>query len=253
MSVIASPEPQTPPADDVHPLDHAVWFSLTGPLASFAEGSSQALRFRPDVSPFAAFAPGAGDAGWAALFEVVKPGDSVAVFGTSGPPPGRLPAGWQRGEAGPGRQLVATEAFRSGPDAEAVPLGPDDVEEMLDLVARTRPGPFAAGTYRLGGYLGIRREGALVAMAGQRLHPPGYVEISAVCTDPAVQGQGLGTRLIRAVAHGIREAGDVPFLHAAAVNTSAIRLYEKLGFTLRRSIDFCGLANQGSPELGHPS
>jgi ribosomal protein S18 acetylase RimI-like enzyme len=249
--VIDSPNSLTPGASDLHPLDHAVWLSLTGPLSAFAEGTAQALRFRPDVSPFGAFAPGAGAAGWTALFEVVKPGDSLAVFGTEGLPPEPLPEGWQQGPSGPGRQLVATEAFSSGPDAEAVPLGPDDVEEMLDLVARTKPGPFGSGTYLLGGYLGIRREGALVAMAGQRLHPPGYVEISAVCTDPAFQGQGLGTRLIRAVAHGIREAGEIPFLHAAAVNTHAIRLYEKLGFSLRRSVDFCGLANQAPPAFDH--
>jgi predicted GNAT family acetyltransferase len=75
-------------------------------------------------------------------------------------------------------------------------------------------------------------------MAGERLHPPGWTEISAVCTDDAHRGQGLGTRLILAVAHGIRERGETPFLHAAADNTSAIRLYEALGFRLRRRATF---------------
>jgi predicted GNAT family acetyltransferase len=75
-------------------------------------------------------------------------------------------------------------------------------------------------------------------MAGERLHPPGWTEISAVCTDPDHRGQGLGTRLVHAVAHGIRARGETPFLHAAASNTGAIGLYESLGFRLRRTTTF---------------
>ncbi len=86
----------------------------------------------------------------------------------------------------------------------------------------------------MGTYLGIRHEGRLIAMAGERLRLPGWTEISAVCTDPEHRGRGLATRLVRAVAAGIRDRGDTPFLHAAAENTRAIRLYESIGFTLRR-------------------
>jgi predicted GNAT family acetyltransferase len=72
-------------------------------------------------------------------------------------------------------------------------------------------------------------------MAGERLHPPGWTEISAVCTDPAHHGQGLASRLVKAVAHGIEARAEQVFLHAAAAtNTGAIRPYEELGFTLRR-------------------
>ncbi|MFD9074916.1 GNAT family N-acetyltransferase, partial [Streptomyces lasiicapitis] len=97
---------------------------------------------------------------------------------------------------------------------------------------------FRERTIELGTYLGIRHEGALVAMAGERLHPPGWTEISAVCTDPAHRGRGLASRLVLAVAYGIRERGETPFLHTAARNTGAIRLYESLGFRLRRHIPF---------------
>jgi predicted GNAT family acetyltransferase len=122
---------------------------------------------------------------------------------------------------------------------------------MLDLVARTRPGPFLPRTIELGTYLGIRRGGALVAMAGERLRPPGWTEISAVCTDPAHQGQGLATRLVHAIAAVIRDRGETPFLHASADNTGAISLYESLGFRLRRTLDFCALT---LPEpAGEPS
>ena len=89
-----------------------------------------------------------------------------------------------------------------------------DVPEILDLVARTQPGPFRPRTIELGTYLGFRHDGALVAMAGERLHPAGWTEISAVCTDPAYRGRGLATRLVSAVGAGIAERGDRVLLHA---------------------------------------
>jgi ribosomal protein S18 acetylase RimI-like enzyme len=134
-------------------------------------------------------------------------------------------------------QLVA-DTVRGRTDRVAVRLGAADVPEMLDLVARTRPGPFLPRTVDLGAYWGIRRGGALVAMAGERLRPPGWTEISAVCTHPGHRGKGLATRLVLHVAAGVQAHGDLPFLHAAAANTDAIRLYEALGFVLRRRTVF---------------
>lgn len=147
---------------------------------------------------------------------------------------------------GQGVQLVDT-GLRAEPAPEAVPLGLDDVPEILDLVARTEPGPFLKRTIELGTYLGIRDRGRLVAMAGERINPPGWTEISAVCTDPEYRGRGLATRLVRAVAAGIRERGETPFLHAAADNLPAIRLYESLGFTLRRRSTILAVRSPGTP------
>ena len=223
-----------------HPLDNAAWSSLTGPHAHFAEGTAQALRYPPDVSPFVAVPSVVGASVWAEVAQLVGPGQVIALSGGPGLIDD-LPPGWEVALRGEGVQLIATDAFVTEPDPEAVRLGAADVEEMLDLVARTQPGPFLPRTYELGTYLGIRRGGALVAMAGERLHPPGYTEISAVCTDPAFRGQGLATRLVRAIGHGIRERGETPMMHAAATNITAIRLYESIGFTLRRRAQFFGL------------
>ena len=152
-------------------------------------------------------------------------------------------------ESGQGVQLVGA-ALRAEPCPGAVRLGPGDVPEILDLIARTEPGPFLPRTVELGTYLGIRQDGRLVAMAGERLRPPGWTEISAVCTAPEQRGQGLATRLVRAVAAVIRERGDTPFLHAAASNTVAVRLYESLGFTLRRRPSFALLRTPGNRPTG---
>ncbi|MCO1659660.1 GNAT family N-acetyltransferase [Pseudonocardia humida] len=222
-----------------HPLDSPLWSALTGPHRELAEVRGAAARYRPEVAPFAAQAGGPGTtdpAAWADLSALAGPGGVVVLSGAE-PAPG---AGWRLVERIPGLQFEGS-GVDAQPDDEAVALGADDVPEMLDLVARTRPGPFRSGTHLMGGYLGIRLGGALIAMAGQRMRPPGWTEISAVCTDPDHRGKGLAGRLVRAVAAGVRARGDVPFLHVAAVNTGAVRLYERLGFTLRREVVFSAL------------
>ncbi|WP_432993759.1 GNAT family N-acetyltransferase [Dactylosporangium sp. CA-233914] len=218
----------------VHVLDQAAWASLTGPHAHFALGAGRARRYPADVSPIMAVPPVQDERVWADLHALVGPGAPAMLAGDLADPPGD----WEVVFQGHGVQLVATDALDSRPGDDLVNLGAADVPEMLDLVARTKPGPLEPQTYRLGTYLGVRRGGALVAMAGERLHPPGWTEISAVCTDPAYRGQGLATRLVRAVAHNIRARGETPFMHAAGENVNAIRLYRSIGFELRRTLHF---------------
>ncbi|WP_308257679.1 GNAT family N-acetyltransferase [Pseudonocardia lacus] len=222
-----------------HPLDSPLWCALTGPHREFAQVRGAAARYRPDLGPFAALAGGpetTDPAAWADLAVLAGPGGQVVL---SGAEPAH-PAGWELVGQDRGLQFEGS-GVDALPDADAVALGADDVPEMLDLVARTRPGPFRSGTRLLGGYLGVRLGGALIAMAGQRMRPPGWTEISAVCTDPDHRGKGLAERLVRAVAAGVRARGEVPFLHVAAVNTGAVRLYERMGFTLRREVVFSAL------------
>ncbi|QFR01521.1 GNAT family N-acetyltransferase [Streptomyces phaeolivaceus] len=227
---------------DVPVLDNAVWASLDGPHVRFAERVGRAARYRDGMYAFAALADPEDPAAWADLRTLVGPGADVRVK-----PVHRVPEGWEVIGGGQGVQLVDT-ALRAEYAPEAVRLGPDDVPEILDLVARTRPGPFLKRTIDMGTYLGIRDgRGRLIAMAGERIHPPGWTEISAVCTDPDHRGRGLATRLIRAVAAGIRERGETPFLHAAADNVSAIRLYASLGFTLRRRSTILAVRSPGTP------
>jgi ribosomal protein S18 acetylase RimI-like enzyme len=216
------------------PLDDPVRAALLGPHAHLAQRHGRAIRYEPDVAPFLA-EPHSPDE-WDDVAALIGDGHGVVpAFSTLEPP-----TGLEIGMFLPGVQMVG-ETVAGRPDPDVVHLGPDHVPAMLDLVARTRPGPLGRRTVEMGTYLGLVEDGALIAMAGERLHPPGYTEISAVCTDAAHRGRGLATRLVLAVAAGIRDRGEVPFLHTAADNTTAIRLYEHLGFRLRARPDFVAL------------
>lgn len=219
--------------ESLHPLDNPVLASLMGPQAGFAIRRGNVLFYPADVSPFLVMPNPPSAADWAQIAAAVGPGGIVPLAGVEVPPPD----GWAVVMTGEGVQLVDDDVV-AVPDPEAIRLGADDVPEMLELVERTHPGPFMPRTIELGTYLGFRRDGALIAMAGERMHPPGWTEISAVCTDSAFRGQGLATRLVLALAAGIRARGDRPFMHAAADNAAAIRLYESLGFRIRRRLTF---------------
>ncbi len=229
---------RTPAADRADPtlgdavLDNATWASLTGPHRRFAQRVGSAVSYLPDVAPFLALLDHRDPRGWADAARLVGPGNSFTIAG----PGVAAPLGWTSVPLGGGVQFVDVGLDKVD-DPEAHRLGTADVPEMLDLVARTRPGPFAVRTVELGCYLGIRRGGRLVAMAGERMHPAGWSEISAVCTDSAFRGQGTGRRLVSAVGAAIAERGDRVFLHASAGNTGAIRLYQSMGFRLRMRTD----------------
>jgi ribosomal protein S18 acetylase RimI-like enzyme len=217
----------------MEPLDNPVWHALTGPHTEFSEGTGLALRYDRTVSPFAGLPDEPGPEAWSALRTLVGPGGAAIVFRTD-----RLeaPAGWAEPMRLPTLQMVASAPIGAG-DPEFMRLGAGDVDEMLALVKETKPGPFFARTHELGTYIGTREGGKLIAMAGERMRFAGYTEISAVCTDPGARKRGLATRLVRAVAAGLEARGETPILHVLADNSSAIRVYEAIGFTTRAAFD----------------
>ncbi len=217
------------PADEAL-LDNPAYASLGGAHARFAQVRGRARRYLADVAPFLALpsTPSAQD--WRDAAELVALGTYVAGrYGGD-----ELPDGWQEVQAFDLVQMV--EERIAGVDCEeAIPLGSADVPEMLELVAQTEPGPFLTRTIELGDYLGIRRDGALVAMAGERLRLDGWTEISAVCTKSDYRGQGLASRLVAALIAGIQRRSQHAFLHVLSTNVAAIRLYEELGFRVRQT------------------
>jgi predicted GNAT family acetyltransferase len=115
-------------------------------------------------------------------------------------------------------------------------LTQDDAAAMLALASVTKPGPFTLKALSLGDFWGIKVDGRLVAMAGERMKQPGYTELSGVCSHPEFRGGGLGRLLSVFVANQIVARGEVPYLHAYATNAAAISLYESIGFKLRSTM-----------------
>ncbi|WP_246121491.1 GNAT family N-acetyltransferase [Actinoallomurus bryophytorum] len=177
------------------------------------------------MSPFMALPDSPGDADWRDIAALAGQGREVTLTGPAVEPPD----GWEIVTRGIVLRLIG-DRIAAAPDEEAVRLTQADVPEMLALAESAKPGPFLPRTIEMGTYLGIRIGGRLIAMAGERLHLPGWTEISGVCTDADWRGRGLGTRLVLAVAAGILERGETPFLHVLASNTNAVQLYESLGF-----------------------
>ncbi len=217
------------PSTEEAQLDNPAYASLCGAHARLAHVRGRARRYPTDVAPFLALPSPPSAQDWQDAADLVAPGTLVAGrYGGA-----ELPDGWRAVQAFDLVQMI--EQRVTGVDcAEAIPLGPADVPEILDLVAQTEPGPFLSRTIELGDYLGIRREGVLVAMAGERFHVDGWTEISAVCTKPDHRGQGLASRLMGALIARMQRRSERAFLHVISANTGAIRLYEELGFRVRQ-------------------
>ena len=229
----------------MHALDNVIWNALGTRDAEFAESSGSARRFAPEVSPLAAFRE-PSSSGYDSLSGLLPVGGTVALF-LADPYEGQ--AGWSLIAKAPLLQMLC-ENGKGAPSSSITPevaleqLGAADSEEMITLTALTKPGPFSKRTHELGTYLGIRRSGRLVAMAGERLKVPGYTEVSAVCTHPEHVGRGYARVLMTELMRSIRERGEQPFLHVRENNVGAIGLYEKLGFLRRARVHLAVLRKE---------
>ncbi len=218
------------PSTDEAALDNPAYASLRGAHARLAQVRGRARRYPDDVAPFLALPSPPSAQDWRDAADLVAPGTFVAGrYGGA-----ELPDGWRAVQAFDLVQMIE-ERVTGVECTKAIPLGAADVPEMLELVAQTEPGPFLARTIELGDYLGIRHDGVLVAMSGERFRLEGWTEISAVCTRPDHRGQGLASVLMGALIAGIQRRSQRAFLHVMSTNTGAIRLYEKLGFRVRQT------------------
>ncbi|MFQ3555285.1 GNAT family N-acetyltransferase [Streptomyces gramineus] len=227
-------------------LASVVFAALNSRHARFADGEGRAVRYQDTVTPFAAIPDDASEQDWRDLAALTRRTGGVLLHRRPGP----LPESWADDHRIDLHRLNAVQfsgaGFAASPedpeDPEIRELTADDIPAMTELAARTKPGPFLSRTIELGGYLGIHRDGVLAAMAGERFSAPagdgrGWTEVSAVCTDPAFRGQGLATRLMRAVAARVRARGDEVFLHVIDTNTGAMALYERLGFSRLTTVE----------------
>ncbi|MGZ3271293.1 MAG: GNAT family N-acetyltransferase [Croceibacterium sp.] len=191
-----------------------------------------ARRYPFDIAPFADM-PDMSPQSFAALGALMSPSDYAVLFT---PEPVNAPTEFKTLLAKTGEQMIGMPAESSGGTADIVTLGADDVAAMMELTKLTNPGPFAARTRELGTFLGVKIGGRLAAMAGERMKPAKYTEITAVCVHPDFRGRGYAQMLLGAVAGQISARGEIPFLHVFTDNDSAIALYRRQGMEIRRRL-----------------
>ncbi|MFB6456597.1 GNAT family N-acetyltransferase [Chitinophaga sp. Hz27] len=218
------------------PLDNPVWHSLQTVQRYFAQGTENIQRYKSDVLPFMGYDP----ATFTTLEEIrpwVAPGgESLYIVGELP----ILPDNWSLQNELVCLQMICEEK----PEKEEregrtiIQLTAADKPAMFELANLVQPGYFMPETPELGTYYGVRVNGKLVAMAGQRMCMAGLTEVSAVVTHPEHTGKGHATALVTEVCRGIFDAGDIPFLHVTKTNARAVAIYEQLGFKVRREISF---------------
>jgi predicted GNAT family acetyltransferase len=217
-----------------HVLDNPVWNALLSGNKHLTQGTAQAKYFAQDVSPFVGL-PDTTPQDFGRLYDSIP---YQGPFGVITPTEIVIPAPWKVT-----RQTLVLQLTCEYPAAPRItqsaitPLSNQQVPAMLALTKSTNPGPFFSNTIAFGHYEGIFDGEELIAMAGQRLHPAPYAEISAVCTHPNYLGKNYASQLLLHQIHRIKAAAGIPFLHVKADNTRAIRVYETLGFVLRREMN----------------
>ena len=215
-----------------HPLDRPVWNALTSGWAKFALGGPRAIQLAPEYGPFAATIDRSPES-LATLAECRPSEHDIWVVETDDFP---APPGMTVVTRAPVAQMVAENVASAAPGFEVVALTEEDASEMLALARLTKPGPFTVATHRLAPFIGVKRGGRLVAMAGERMKMPGLSELSGVCTHPDHRGNGYGDVLSRIITRRILDRGETAFLHAYEGNTVAIELYRAMGYVHRRTM-----------------
>jgi ribosomal protein S18 acetylase RimI-like enzyme len=228
-------------ATDSNPLDYPIRTALLTRQAHLAEISGGARRYPADIAPFASVDAQTPE-NWAALHTLMGP-DQPAVLFT--PEPVVPSAPLEIVMAATGEQMTGAPAEFDGAMPEIVPLGDADAPEMRALVERTRPGPFGPRTHQLGRFFGIRIDGRLAAMTGERMRPGNHTEMTAVCVHPDFRGRRYAQALLAHVSRQIVARGEVPFLHVFSENASAIALYKRQGMTIRRRLHVTVLGRIG--------
>lgn len=235
---VAASRLPTPRGRPMNPLDRPIWQALSTLQRGVSIGGARARAYAPDIGPLAASVDD-DPASLADLARLVIEAGPLGLLQAGDPP---LPPGCREDRRAPAVQMILTAPERLPAPADALRLGDADAAEMVELARLTAPGPFAARTHTLGRFHGVRVDGRLVAMAGERMRLPGFTEVSGVCTHPDFRGRGLSVALCARVVAEIRSRGEAPFLHAFADNHAAIALYRRLGFVVRAEMTFVRLA-----------
>jgi predicted GNAT family acetyltransferase len=218
-----------------HSLDNPVWEALSTIDSRYNSGTETLKFFPENMSPFVAL-ENWDESDLHTLVSDLPENRSFSIMKVNQP---TLPAQFQVIFSLPLFQLVCTELKSfTNPSHPIQNLESKDIPQMLELTAKTKPGPFYEKTIDFSNYLGIYSGDTLIAMAGERLHLSNYTEVSAICTHPDYLGKGYASSLTSKVSQTIIANGATPFLHVRQDNTRAIGMYKRLGFEIRSEVYF---------------
>ena len=222
-------------------LHNPVYNALLSGDRHLSFGNDQVKFFDEQVSPFAGFETGYTN-GFTDLSDLLPSGRKI-LYAT--PSLLQQTIGWKMLHEIKGLQFVYAPSQETEKIFhDIIPLGQSHIDEMVQLAALTKPGPFGLKTIDFGYYFGIFEKENLAAMTGQRLHIQNFTEISAVCTHPDYTGKGYAYSLLLHQLQLIVQQGQQPFLHVREDNERAIALYQRLGFTISRSMNFYFMVKQ---------
>ncbi len=211
-------------------FDNPLWYLQCHDFAEFTSGTALAKHCDPNVIPVAATADHS-EAAFADLATLFKVGEGAFILEAD--PPQAIP-GFALTDKFSAYQLVCQQRTPIPKmDVDFIELTQADMQDAIQLVRLTEPGPFIPSLFSKRRFVGIRQAGQLVAMAGERMIAGGYVEISGVCTHPDWRGKGYARFLSSVIADGIWERGETPFLNVYPSNVSAYRIYQALHFVKR--------------------
>ncbi|MBV8978287.1 MAG: GNAT family N-acetyltransferase [Alphaproteobacteria bacterium] len=232
----------------LHPLDFPIRTALATRQAGLAEIQGGARRYPFDIAPFASLDDESPQS-WEQLLVLLGSNERAVLFT---PQPVAPPPAFTLEMAATGEQMIGMPAPSTGIAPEIVRLGAGDVPAMRELVELTKPGPFGPRTHELGEFFGIRIDGRLAAMTGERMKPAQWTEMTAVCVHPEFRGRGYAQALLAFVSRRIQARGEIPFLHVFSDNASAIALYRRQGMSVRRRLHVTVVCRAGEEGMVPP-
>jgi GNAT superfamily N-acetyltransferase len=218
--------------DQYYKLDNPAWHALAESHSHFAIGTGKVKRYRTDIVAFAAFSSDSNTL--SELTDLIAINESIFLIGDLP----KLPSNFMIEGVLPCAQMIIHSPITPPLPEPIETLDQKDDDEITALITLVQPGYYKSGTRLMGDYFGIRQHGKLVAITGERMRMNELTEVSAVVTHPDFTGRKYAQQLVTQVVNKNLSAGIVPFLHVAETNQRAISIYEHLGFTKRRTINF---------------
>lgn len=211
---------------DVADVERARWWLASRDETAVAAAIVvEALPFRP------CFAAGETEA----LAAIFRDGIREPRLVVSTPPPGRVAAEaayrFERVDR-MHRMAVDIDSFRPRVTQRVVRLGPESLDDVIDLYGHASRSYFTPERMEREIYFGVYAGATLVSAAGThvRSHRSSIAAVGNVLTRIAFRDKGMATSVTSAVtAAALEEHADV-VLNVRQENTPAIAVYERLGY-----------------------